>query len=126
MRLRLAFWAVMIVFVYGLVMNYRGTSDADMVALAKRHGAPDSAIPKVLQVTHCESGLRPRAVGDGALTDDKWAWSIGPFQIRSRWEEWWKWTDRNPIMLWLSPEYGAESAAHISNNWTNWGAWSCG
>lgn len=130
MRLvRLTFWGFLAMLALGYFTGYQGRGDADLVALARRAGFSEYALPKLTAVVHCESGGRPRAVGDGGLTDEKWGPSIGPFQVRSRWAEmtnFGKDSTRNPIMLWLSPQYGAESAFRISGGGKDWSAWTCG
>jgi hypothetical protein len=126
-------WGFLFLLAVGYFAGYQGRSDAELAGLARRAGFPESSLPKLTEVVHCESSGRPRAVGDTTLQDQKWGPSIGPFQVRSLWAhllEFGKDVDgapnRNPLMLWLSPEFGAQTAYDISGGGKSWAAWTCG
>jgi hypothetical protein len=117
-RARWLFWGFLAAFVYG-------TFAMPLDKLALSAGFPESTLPKIQAVVQCESGGRATAVGDTKLMDGEWGPSLNRFQVRTRWDELFTLTDRNPILnFW--PWYNATAAYNISGGGKNWGPWTCG
>jgi hypothetical protein len=124
MRLmRLAFWGFLFFLAVGYLAGYQKPDPEEFTGLARRAGFPEETIAKARAVATCESGLRPQAVGDGHLRGNGWAWSLGPFQVRTRWDD--PFGDRSPFLN-LIPAFNAQAAFNISGGGRNWGPWTCG
>lgn len=121
--IRWAFWGFLFFMLVGYVAGYRKSDAGEFRKLAQRAGFTTETTEKALRVATCESGLKPQAVGDGKLANEKWGPSVGPFQVRTLWTD--LLGDRSPILNWI-PAFNASAAFNISNKGTDWGAWTCG
>lgn len=92
------------------------------LALDALDGDPEKATYAVA-IAKAESNLRPDAVGDTGLVNDKWGPSIGLWQIRSLHAETHTGKPRDASRL-REPDFNAASMATISNGGTYWQPWS--
>lgn len=120
---RWLFWGFLVCLFVGYMWGYEHPSPEGFRGLAQRAGFSQATTEKALRVATCESSLRPHAVGDGKLMGQGWAWSLGPFQVRTRWDD--LFGTRSPVLN-LIPAFNAASAYKISGGGTNWGPWTCG
>lgn len=101
-------------------------TNAQIAALARAAGLPESALPMAVAVAICESGGNPDAVGDKD-NPAPGCCSVGLWQINSCPKRDVKdGTVRfgsEPMRL-KDPATNARSMAVISNNGTTWGPWS--
>lgn len=117
------FWGFLVALLVGYVAGYEHPSPAEFRGLAQRAGFSPAATEKALRVATCESGLRPHAVGDGKLANEKWGPSLGPFQVRTLWSD--LLGTRSPMLNFI-PAFNASAAYRISAGGTDWSAWTCG
>ena len=123
MRLiKLAILAFLLCLFVGYVWGYQHPDPAEFRKLALRAGFSPMTAEKALRVATCESKLKPPAAGDKTLAGGQWWWSVGPFQVRTRWDD--LLGDRSPVLNWI-PQFNAESAFKISGGGTNWSPWTC-
>jgi hypothetical protein len=120
---RWGFWGFLVCLFVGYVWGYQKPDATEFRGLAQRAGFSAAATEKALRVATCESGLRPRAVGDGKLANETWGPSIGPFQVRTRWSD--PFGPRSPFLNFI-PAFNATAAYKISNGGTDWSPWTCG
>lgn len=100
--------------------TYKG---AQLRTLLQQAGFSGTGLEQAMRIVELESGGRSSAEGDKGITNGKWDYSIGLFQIRSL-KDWKKYNDpkREPIHLY-DPLENAKEAYKISNGGTNWSAW---
>lgn len=120
--LKFLIFAFLLCLAVGYLAGYQKPDPTEFRKLAQRAGFSPAATEKALRVATCESGLKPQAAGDKTLADGDWWWSVGPFQVRTRWDD--LFGDRSPLLNWI-PQFNAEAAYKISGGGTNWGPWTC-
>ena len=100
--------------------TYKGEQ---LKTLLQQAGFSGSGLENAMDIVKMESGGRSNAEGDKGITDEKWDYSIGLFQIRSL-KDWKKYNDpkREPTHLY-DPLENAKEAYKISNGGTDWSAW---
>jgi hypothetical protein len=100
--------------------TYKGV---ELERLLKQAGFSGKGLEDAIKIVGAESNGRSSAEGDKTITNSKWDYSIGLFQIRSL-KDWKKYNDpkREPIHLY-DPLQNAKEAFKISNGGKNWGAW---
>ena len=98
--------------------TYKG---AELEKLLKQAGFSGKGLEQAMQIVNAESGGRSSAEGDKGITNSKWDYSIGLFQVRSL-KDWKNDPKREPTHLY-NPLENAKEAYKISNGGTNWGAW---
>lgn len=91
--------------------------------LLQTAGFSGKGLEQAMDIVQMESGGRSNAEGDKSITNSKWDYSIGLFQIRSL-KDWKKYNDpkREPTHLYNALE-NAKEAYKISNGGTDWSAW---
>ena len=100
--------------------TYKGV---ELERLLKQAGFSGKGLEDAIKIVGAESNGRSSAEGDKTITNSKWDYSIGLFQIRSL-KDWKKYNDpkREPTHLY-DPLQNAKEAFKISNGGKNWGAW---
>jgi len=102
----------------------RTLDEAEVRNILEQAGFEGQGLENALDVARLESGYRTNAEGDKGLTDNKWDYSIGLFQIRSL-KDWKKYNDpkREPTHLY-DPLENAKEAYKISQGGVIWdNAW---
>jgi len=88
-------------------------------------GFRGEALSTAFAVAMAESGGRARAEGDKGLANEKWWYSIGPFQIRSlHHPKQYKNGHLRSIKDLYNPDFNINSAWEISKHGKNWTPWS--
>ena len=100
-----------------------GLSPAEVHRFASVAGLDHAQAIIATAIAWAESQLRPDAVGDEGLVDEKWGPSIGLWQVRSLWAHEGTGQERDAERL-KSPEFNAKSMVSISARGTNWNPWS--
>ena len=102
----------------------RTLDEAEVRGILEQAGFEGQGLENALDVARLESGYRTNAEGDKGITDNKWDYSIGLFQIRSL-KDWKKYNDpkREPLHLY-DPLENAKEAYKISQGGVIWdNAW---
>jgi hypothetical protein len=98
--------------------TYKG---AELEKLLKQAGFTGKGLEQAMQIVDAESGGRSSAEGDKEITNAKWDYSIGLFQVRSL-KDSKNDPKREPTHLY-DPLQNAKEAYKISKGGTDWGAW---
>ena len=102
----------------------RTLEEAEVRNILEQAGFEGQGLENALDVARLESGYRTNAEGDKGITDHKWDYSIGLFQIRSL-KDYKKYNDpkREPLHLY-DPLENAKEAYKISHGGSIWdNAW---
>ena len=102
----------------------RTLDEAEVRNILEQAGFEGQGLENAVDVARLESGYRTNAEGDKGITDNKWDYSIGLFQIRSL-KDWKKYNDpkREPTHLY-DPLENAKEAYKISHGGSIWdNAW---